>query len=666
MANKTVYPYGTGGQLPSSIGLINDLTTGGVDKALTAEMGKQLKTDFDNLQGTVGEEQTVDLSSLTRITYTITSSGTWTQSGARCVCIDLRNVLQVKIALSGGNGVIAFLKSLNFGSGTSVDFAPGYSSRIIISDGATNTYTINDGMNYLYVAVKNSTGDEYADIYTISTISLTNTLIHENDVVDNLNSNSAVKPLSANQGSELNKRLADIYKSLYKVPYTTGDNFIEYDNGNVASSSSTTIHTDYIDVSSVDKLIYARGTAPSTTTKAGMAFYNESKTYISGERFVLGAASAGYVEKELSVPQNAKYARFSIWSSITEGFYVILPGSGSAFAEQFKEMENRVGGSLVGKKVSVIGDSISCFGTEAQVRAGNYTTPYFKVLDGDVGNTIESWVTWLDVYTSVDSTTRTNKTIGGVTLTPEMIGTKQTFTPVAADVGKCIGVPRWASAYTTKPWWQVFIDQTGAVFCANASWSGSRVVPYPVGTSRHDAFVMSEMYSDYTLGRVKGRAADGTDIIPDIILLYRGTNDFLADDPTGNESITTPDMKSFTAITDTHNFTQGYIWSILKLRELYPNAVIILCTLNVFKGRNKTHFPSNNGDNTLPEYSDKIREIANIMGCGVIEFDKDGITWENCYPTYISDSSTGPLHPNTTGHRVMGLKAVADVQYFMP
>ena len=42
MANKTVYPFGTGGQLPSSIGIINDLTTGGADKALSAEMGKEL------------------------------------------------------------------------------------------------------------------------------------------------------------------------------------------------------------------------------------------------------------------------------------------------------------------------------------------------------------------------------------------------------------------------------------------------------------------------------------------------------------------------------------------------------------------------------------------------------------------------------------------------
>lgn len=42
MANTTIYPYGTDGQLPSSIGVINDLTTGGADKALSASMGAEL------------------------------------------------------------------------------------------------------------------------------------------------------------------------------------------------------------------------------------------------------------------------------------------------------------------------------------------------------------------------------------------------------------------------------------------------------------------------------------------------------------------------------------------------------------------------------------------------------------------------------------------------
>lgn len=39
MANTTVYPFGTDGSLPSSIGVINDLTTGGANKALSAEQG---------------------------------------------------------------------------------------------------------------------------------------------------------------------------------------------------------------------------------------------------------------------------------------------------------------------------------------------------------------------------------------------------------------------------------------------------------------------------------------------------------------------------------------------------------------------------------------------------------------------------------------------------
>lgn len=42
MANKTIYPYGTDGQLPSSIGVINDVETGGTTDALSAEQGKNL------------------------------------------------------------------------------------------------------------------------------------------------------------------------------------------------------------------------------------------------------------------------------------------------------------------------------------------------------------------------------------------------------------------------------------------------------------------------------------------------------------------------------------------------------------------------------------------------------------------------------------------------
>ncbi len=63
MANQTVYPYGTGGTLPASIGIINDLTTGGVDKALSAEQGKYIGGKIDTYDDMVddlyGAEQEV-------------------------------------------------------------------------------------------------------------------------------------------------------------------------------------------------------------------------------------------------------------------------------------------------------------------------------------------------------------------------------------------------------------------------------------------------------------------------------------------------------------------------------------------------------------------------------------------------------------------------------
>ena len=49
MANQTVYPYGTGGSLPASIGIINDVSTGGADKALSAEMGVYLNGRIDGV-----------------------------------------------------------------------------------------------------------------------------------------------------------------------------------------------------------------------------------------------------------------------------------------------------------------------------------------------------------------------------------------------------------------------------------------------------------------------------------------------------------------------------------------------------------------------------------------------------------------------------------------
>lgn len=60
MASKIIYPYGTNGQLPSSIGLVNDLKTGGVNQALTAEMGKELGEDVADLKDATAKAAVIE------------------------------------------------------------------------------------------------------------------------------------------------------------------------------------------------------------------------------------------------------------------------------------------------------------------------------------------------------------------------------------------------------------------------------------------------------------------------------------------------------------------------------------------------------------------------------------------------------------------------------
>lgn len=55
MANKTIYPYGVGGQTPSGIDIVNDLVTGGADKALSAQQGKELNEKLKALWSSLVE-----------------------------------------------------------------------------------------------------------------------------------------------------------------------------------------------------------------------------------------------------------------------------------------------------------------------------------------------------------------------------------------------------------------------------------------------------------------------------------------------------------------------------------------------------------------------------------------------------------------------------------
>ena len=432
----------------------------------------------------------------------------------------------------------------------------------------------------------------------------------------------------------------------------TEQGYISSTNGYI-KNLATFSTSPFIKVSEGDIISYY-GYAGNPEYVAAIAGYDDRQN--EGFVEVLLATNLGIVDAEVTIPKGISYIRVSAANSSHDNYVesdVYLRTS--IFNYVGNKLQNSSNGNVLkGKKIAVIGDSISTIN-------GN-NTPYWEVKTIDVGKEIQSYVTWGDVYHNTSSDNPTNKKIGGVLLAENMVGTLQTFIPSAEDVGKQIGVPLNYNAATTKIWIEVLCEKTGATLLANASWSGSRITTH--GDSK--PYAISEAWSDYTIHRCQKRNDDGSYETPDIIIVYRGTNDL---SHTPYSRIDEVDLSNgFDAETDlvdgNYQFRIGYYKTIQKLRNKYPKAIIYCATLNVFKRIIYDKFPTRNGIYTLPQMNDVIRDIANTMGCGVVEFDKDGITFENCYAEgYITDSATIPTHPNSKGHEVMARKAISDITH---
>ena len=158
MANKTVYPYGTEGRLPSSVGIVNDFKTGGADKALSAEAGK-------NFYGEVfGFDGPVDLSQLTELAGIIAENGqglpVWSSSGGTCVLLPVTPGREYTITANEDyEANFAFLKQTAVGEHLSTPlFASGYSGRVKPSAGTSVTVVAPFDALTLYLRKQSSAG----------------------------------------------------------------------------------------------------------------------------------------------------------------------------------------------------------------------------------------------------------------------------------------------------------------------------------------------------------------------------------------------------------------------------------------------------------------------------------------------------------------------------
>lgn len=307
---------------------------------------------------------------------------------------------------------------------------------------------------------------------------------------------------------------------------------------------------------------------------------------------------------------------------------------------------------LAGKNVAIIGDSISTNGND-----GDWAnTPEITVQAADIGVPLSAYLTYYDVQAGL--------TLGGHTFTSDEIGTEVTFTPVSADLGKKIGLPENYNPNARITWWERAAQYFG-FNPINVSWSGASVsahngnaAEYKTSYAWHDAQI-----------RKCGIRIPGTmnRVAPDVIIIYRGVNDFshtpyvhIDENYFDGINWQYPDNDMTGA---DYDFGKALALTIKKLRAAYPNAQIVLCTMNAFKRVNYAHYPVNNGLYTLPAFNDYIRKAADYFGCITLDIDRDGITYENLYTGgFVTDSATTPTHPNDLGQYVIGCKAIADLR----
>ena len=199
---------------------------------------------------------------------------------------------------------------------------------------------------------------------------------------------------------------------------------------------------------------------------------------------------------------------------------------------------------------------------------------------------------------------------------------------------------------STQMWWYVLCQLTGMTPLVIDGYSGSAV------TQLEDSSHVSKipMSSDTRTSRLHSGTTN-----PDIILIAGGVNDYTyaqsaQSEPLAWDGTTTPVLGN--------SFTEAYACMIKKLQTNYPNALVIpLSTWFTMRGTDNgytlTH-TSNGHVYTQADYNAAIENVAKIMHVPYIRVDDIGINRSNMYPTYASDSSTIPTHPNAAGHKLMG------------
>ena len=189
-------------------------------------------------------------------------------------------------------------------------------------------------------------------------------------------------------------------------------------------------------------------------------------------------------------------------------------------------------------------------------------------------------------------------------------------------------------------WWKILCDELEMIPLVINGWSGSTV------TNNIRDNIIYKPSSD--ISRCQ-ELHNGNDM-PDIILIAMGVNDYSYNANLGTWDGTT-ELND-----DVSTFRSAYATMLKRIQIKYPNSVIIcISPWFVQRGIDKdSTYVNNQLGLTENNYSNAIKDVANIMNCSFIDGTNIGFNRYNYYPKYCIDNELNPTHPNSKGQEIMG------------
>lgn len=170
----------------------------------------------------------------------------------------------------------------------------------------------------------------------------------------------------------------------------------------------------------------------------------------------------------------------------------------------------------------------------------------------------------------------------------------------------------------SETWWMQLLDDTGMELCSNNSSAGSTCVGDSLLTGEVKYGCSGDRLSLLTGSQGK---------MPDIIIVYMGTNDLMNGVPIGDN-----DGTKLVEEGEIDNFSDAYTLILDKLSSEYPAAQIYCCGLHQVGDWGKTQpfvFLTNHLGLTAEDYSKQIQIIADNKGVPYIDLYHCGIEIDN-------------------------------------